>query len=94
MTNHAKISITTIDKNAQVCYTGIKLENKTNILTSNKQKQTIIKQKGNNNMAKQYKLNYNLGFQIFKDEADYASPATISKEAARKIGNYANMSIL
>lgn len=45
-------------------------------------------------MAKQYELNNNLGFQTFKDEENYASPASISREAARRIGNYANAAIL
>ena len=34
LTKCVKISIKTIDKKANVCYTQIKLENKTNILTN------------------------------------------------------------
>ena len=39
----SKFSIKSIDKIAQVCYTEIKLENKTNILTNNKHKQRKTK---------------------------------------------------
>ena len=38
LTKPSKLSITAIDKISQVCYTEDKLENKTNILTNNKQK--------------------------------------------------------
>ena len=34
LTNHENFSINTIDKIANVCYTQIKLEHKTNILTN------------------------------------------------------------
>ena len=45
-------------------------------------------------MAKQYEINSSLGFQTFSDEENYASPANISREAARKIAKSAITSIL
>ena len=79
----SKFSIKSIDKIAQVCYTEIKLENKTNILTNNKIKTKINKNKKGNNMATNTyqipKLEY------YDKEADYVPPTEVSKEAIEKI---------
>ena len=69
LTNHPKISINTIDFFAKVCYTEIKLENKTNILT-NKTKTKTKKQKKGNKMAEILKLPKQVVDSEWRDDID------------------------
>ena len=95
MTNSQKLSINTIDFFGKVCYTQIKLENKTNILTTNKNK-NLTKIKKGNKMAETIKLptqvvnsdwkdDIDVGYATYKDEKEYISPSEVSKESIARI---------
>ena len=57
LTSYTKLSINTIDKFRKVCYTRIKLENKTKNLTNNKNKQRKTK----------------MSYETYKNEIGYSS---------------------
>ena len=71
LTSYTKLSINTIDKFRKVCYTRIKLENKTKNLTNNKNKQRKTK----------------MIFETYKGEANYESSDDISEKAQLLIAN-------
>ena len=86
MTKYQKLSINTIDFFHKVCYTQIKLENKTNILT-NKTKTNIklIKIKRNQMAINTFKIP--TSYQYYEGEASYVSPAEVSDETLTRIKN-------
>jgi len=89
------LSINTIDKITHVCYTQDKLENKIKILTNNKKNQQKQKE---NKMTETIKLPTKVINSDWKDdtvdyetygtpkqEMEYISPDTISKESIERI---------
>ena len=83
------LSIKGIDKINQVCYTQNKLENKTNILTNNKNKKE-------NKMSQTQTINLpnqvvdsdwkdDIDYEAYEDEKTYVSPDKIKKETIARI---------
>ena len=68
------LSIKSIDKLSKVCYTRIKLENKTNILTNNKHKQRKTKMR----------------LTPYENESSFSSATNISPEAEKRIDAFQN----
>ena len=68
LTNRHYFSINTIDKNRKLCYTKDKLENKTNILTTNNK---TIKQTQRKKMTQTIDLPTKVIDSDWKDDIDY-----------------------
>ncbi len=99
MTKLLKLSINTIDKIDQVCYTQIKLENKTNILTNKIKTKTNQKQKGTKMAEKlnipthvvnsDWKDDIDVDYAIYGDnereERNYISPEKVDDSTKNKI---------
>ena len=90
LTKQQKLSINTIDFFGKVCYTGNKLENKTKILTNNKNKQRKTK------MTQTIKLptkvidsdwKDDIDYEPYRKEKQYVSPKKVSKRTLAKIKN-------
>ena len=84
------LSIKGIDKINQVCYTQNKLENKTNILTNNKNKQEPHKMSQTQtiklpNQVVDSDWKDDIDYEAYEDEKTYISPDKIKKEAIAKI---------